>query len=65
MLLGATAAGALLNLKGITAYHGKIIENKYLVTVHPAAALRNPANLEIMKFDFKILDKFLKSHENS
>jgi DNA polymerase len=62
VLLGGTAAGALLNLKGITAYHGKIIENKYLITVHPAAALRNPANLEVMKSDFKVLDEFLKSH---
>ncbi len=65
VLLGATAADALLNLKGITAYHGKIIENKYLVTVHPAAALRNPVNLEIMKSDFNVLDEFLKSHGNS
>ena len=64
VLLGATAAGALLNLKGITAYHGKIIENKYLITVHPAAALRNPANLEIMKSDFKVLGEFIKSHRN-
>ncbi len=64
ILLGSTAMRSLLNLKAVTEYHGKILENKYLITLHPAAALRNPASLEIMKSDFKILDNYLKSHGN-
>lgn len=41
-ILGATALQALLNLKGLQRYHGKIINHdgiKYFITFHPAATI--------------------------
>ena len=43
--------------------HGKLFMDKYYVTLHPAAALRNPANIEIMRSDFRASD-FLGSYYN-
>jgi DNA polymerase len=59
VLLGSTAARALLPIKSVTKEHGKLFDEKYFVTLHPAAALRNPANLEIMKGDFHEFKKIL------
>jgi uracil-DNA glycosylase len=40
-LMGNTAAAALLGQQGIAALRGRILEERFLVTYHPAAVLRN------------------------
>jgi len=40
-LMGNTAAGALLGVQGVTALRGQISRDRFLVTYHPAAVLRN------------------------
>lgn len=41
-LMGNVAAGAVLGSKqGVTSIHGQIFDNRFLVTFHPAAVLRN------------------------
>ncbi len=58
VLLGSVAARSLISIDSVMKDHGKLFNEKYFVTLHPAAALRNPANLEIMKADFQILKNF-------
>ncbi len=59
VLLGSIAARTMVPVKSIMKEHGKLFLDKYFVTLHPAAALRNPANLEIMKSDFNTLEKIV------
>jgi uracil-DNA glycosylase len=40
-LMGNTAAAALLGRQGIAALRGRILQERFLVTYHPAAVLRN------------------------
>ncbi len=40
-LMGNVAIQAILGINGVTELHGKIFQNRYLITFHPAAALRN------------------------
>jgi DNA polymerase len=40
-LLGNVAASAILGRQGITALRGKFFEDRFLVTFHPAAIVRN------------------------
>lgn len=61
VLLGAIASRAMLHARSVMDEHGKLFENKYFVTLHPAAALRNPENLKIMESDFQVLKKIIDS----
>ncbi|MEM0139556.1 MAG: uracil-DNA glycosylase family protein [Ferroplasma sp.] len=58
ILLGNVAINSMLNIKGVMENHGKFIGNKYFITFHPAAALRNPATLDLMRADFIKLRSF-------
>jgi uracil-DNA glycosylase family 4 len=40
-LMGNVAIQAVLGTHGVTELHGKIFQNRYLTTFHPAAVLRN------------------------
>ena len=40
-LMGNTAIRAVLKSGGVTSIHGKVYEDRFLVTFHPAAVLRN------------------------
>lgn len=40
-LMGNVAAGALLNVQGVTSLRGRIFQGRFLITFHPAAVLRN------------------------
>jgi len=60
VLLGAVAARAMVPVQSIMKEHGTLFQDKYFVTLHPAAALRNPANVEIMESDFKKLEEIIK-----
>ncbi len=65
VLLGAVAALGVLEQKiPVKSEHGKIIEKgrlKYLVTLHPAAALRFPPLKELIKEDFEKLKRLVNS----
>ncbi len=59
VLLGSVASESLASIKKIMENHGKFINNLYFITLHPAAALRNPENLKIMEDDFKKLKEII------
>lgn len=63
VLLGSVATQGVLQMKiPVKTEHGKIIEQNgrtYLVTLHPAAALRFPPLKELIKEDFEKLKKLL------
>ncbi len=59
VLLGSVAMESLTSIKNVMNNHGKFIDNLYFITLHPAAALRNPANLKIMESDFKKLKEII------
>ncbi len=63
VLLGNTACLAVLDRKAqITKEHGHVIERdgrKYLITFHPASAMRFPAAKKAFIADFKKLERML------
>ncbi|HVF69432.1 MAG TPA: uracil-DNA glycosylase [Xanthomonadales bacterium] len=65
VLLGAVASLGVLEMKiPVKSEHGKVIEKdglKYLVTLHPAAALRFPPLKLLIKEDFEKLKKIILS----
>lgn len=65
VLLGNTAVQGVLEMKiPVKSEHGKIIEKgglRYLVTLHPAAALRFPPLKELIKEDFVKLKRIISS----
>jgi uracil-DNA glycosylase len=54
-LMGNISASAVLNMQGITTLHGQIFRNRYLITFHPAAILRNRNLMEAFTTDLKML----------
>jgi DNA polymerase len=64
VLLGNSAIQGVLEMKiPVKSEHGKIIKKDgktYLVTLHPAAALRFPPLKELIKEDFKQLKSIIK-----
>ncbi|MCL4363311.1 NUDIX domain-containing protein [Candidatus Marsarchaeota archaeon] len=65
VLLGSVAAKAVVGLDGIKSIHGRVISGKptYLVTLHPAAAVRIKSNMPLIEADFKILKSLLKNRK--
>jgi uracil-DNA glycosylase len=62
VLLGNVAASALLGFGSVEKNHGKIIEKdgmRYLITYHPAAALRFGKNIALMEKDLAQLKSIL------
>ncbi|MEM0149378.1 MAG: uracil-DNA glycosylase family protein [Candidatus Micrarchaeaceae archaeon] len=63
VLLGAVAAKEVLGVKGISAVHGKAIKKDgilYLLTLHPAAAVRIKSNMPKIEADFRNLGNLIK-----
>lgn len=52
-LMGNVACGALLNIQGVTALRGRVIQGRFFVTYHPAAVLRNNNLQEAFVTDLK------------
>lgn len=63
VLMGNVACMGLLNDKiSCTARHGELVQNKYFITVHPAAAMRFPKVRKIFDSDFQKLKSLIKSN---
>jgi len=60
VLLGNTAIKSLLGKGKVSELHGQLIEGKYFVTFHPAAAMRFSKVKEMMEEDFKKLRNLKK-----
>jgi len=62
VLLGSVAIRAVIDKKlKPTEYHGKLIEGKYFVTFHPAAAIRSPKKVRAkMNEDFRKLRRLIQ-----
>ena len=45
-LMGNVAIQAVLDMHGVNELHGRIFQNRYLITFHPAAVLRNKNLME-------------------
>ena len=54
-LMGNTATQAVLGMQGIANLRGRILQDRYLVTFHPAAVLRNRNLMNEFVSDLKIL----------
>ncbi|MBN1236444.1 MAG: uracil-DNA glycosylase [Methanotrichaceae archaeon] len=52
-LMGNTAAMAILGKQGVTSLRGQILQDRFLVTYHPAAVLRNRNLMEEFVSDLK------------
>ena len=55
-LMGNTATQAILDRQGVTILRGQILQDRFLVTYHPAAVLRNRKLMEEFVSDLKRLD---------
>ena len=63
LLLGNVALQGVLGRSGITKYRGEIFEQggvKYLPTLHPAAALRQPKYMSVIKADINRFARLVK-----
>ncbi|MCQ8903990.1 MAG: uracil-DNA glycosylase [Methanothrix sp.] len=50
-LLGNVPAKAILGVQGVTSLRGRIFDDLYLITFHPAAVLRNMSRMELFVSD--------------
>jgi len=57
-LMGNVAIHAVLDMQGVIELHGKIFQNRYLTTFHPAAVLRNRNLMEAFVSDLGRLREF-------
>lgn len=55
-LMGNTAAQAVLGMQGIAQLRGRILQELYLVTFHPAAVLRNRNLMDDFVSDLKMMN---------
>jgi DNA polymerase len=68
VLLGVVALKAVLGISKISSFHGVVLRRKdmiYIPTYHPAAALRFPKLINVMKDDFKIIKDELSKISSS
>ena len=66
-ILGSTAYSSILGGKSITQNRGKIIKRKgqkYLITIHPAAAIYNKNLRQVLEDDLSSLSQEIKKMEN-
>ena len=54
-LMGNVATKAILGLEGVTGLHGRVFQDRYVVTYHPAAVLRRRELQEDLVSDLKKL----------
>lgn len=52
-LMGNTASEAVIGKVGVTSIHGQVYDNRFLVTFHPAAILRNMSLKDSFVSDLK------------
>ena len=52
-LMGNTATQAILGKQGVTILRGQILQDRFLVTYHPAAVLRNRNLMDEFVSDLK------------
>jgi uracil-DNA glycosylase len=52
-LMGNVAVGAVLGMQGVTTLRGQILQDRFLVTFHPAAVLRNRNHMADFVSDLK------------
>lgn len=52
-LMGNVASSAVIGKQGITAIHGQFFHDRFLVTYHPAAVLRNMTLMDALVSDLK------------
>ena len=62
-LMGNVATKAVLGLEGVTSLHGLVFQDRYMVTYHPAAALRRRDLHEDLVSDLKRLKELSLSHK--
>ncbi len=63
VLMGNVPNSGILGIGSVESNHGKLIEKdgvKYIVTIHPAAAVRIKKKVHIIEEDFSMLGKLLK-----
>lgn len=68
VLLGVIALKTVLGISKISSFHGVVLRRKYVIyipTYHPAAALRFPKLINVMKDDFKIIKDELSKISSS
>lgn len=58
-LLGNVPAKAILGMQGVTSLRGRIFNDLYLITFHPAAVLRNKDRMELFVSDLAKLREML------
>ncbi|MEM0499393.1 MAG: uracil-DNA glycosylase [Methanothrix sp.] len=58
-LLGNVPAKAVLGMQGVTSLRGRIFDDLYLITFHPAAVLRNKDRMELFVSDLAKLREML------
>lgn len=56
-LMGNTATQAVLGMQGVTTLRGQILQDRFLVTYHPAAVLRNINLMEEFVSDLRMAMK--------
>jgi uracil-DNA glycosylase family 4 len=52
-LMGNVASSAVLGKQGMASMHGRFFQDRFLVTYHPAAVLRNVKLMDTLVSDFK------------
>ncbi|HSD56734.1 MAG TPA: uracil-DNA glycosylase [Methanotrichaceae archaeon] len=52
-LMGNVASSAVLGKQGMASMHGQFFQDRFLVTYHPAAVLRNMTLMDALVSDFK------------
>jgi DNA polymerase len=52
-LMGNTASLAVIGKQGVTSIHGQFFQDRFLVTYHPAAVLRNMTLMDALVSDLK------------
>lgn len=62
-LMGNVAVSSLLKRQGVTTLHGRVFEDRFLVTFHPAAVLRNKNLQEDFISDLKKIKEMALSRK--
>lgn len=62
-LMGNVASSAVLGIQGITTLHGQFFQDRFLITYHPAAVLRNVTLMGALVSDFKKAKRALSGGE--
>jgi uracil-DNA glycosylase family 4 len=56
-LMGNTASQAVIGRQGVTSIHGRVFDDRFLVTFHPAAILRNKDLKNAFISDLRMIEK--------